>query len=102
MPGFDPNHLAHRQPDVVRELPGFDSNYQITAPGVILDLQDVGLVGRCPPGREQWRSRAPSAAGVRRMISLKLSYKSSMHVLEEGKEVYVVNVEAAPSRSEAG
>eukprot|EP00965_Chrysotila_dentata_P083510 2754497-Pleurochrysis_carterae.AAC.1 len=32
---------------------------------------------------------------------VKLSHKSSMHV-EEGKKVYVVDVEATPSRSEAG
>eukprot|EP00965_Chrysotila_dentata_P130602 4317930-Pleurochrysis_carterae.AAC.1 len=66
MPGFDPNHLAHQQPHVVKELQGFDPNHQIIAPGVIADLQDVGHVGRCSPGREQLRSRAPSAAGVRR------------------------------------
>eukprot|EP00965_Chrysotila_dentata_P003244 105129-Pleurochrysis_carterae.AAC.6 len=34
MPGVDPNHLAHQQPHVVKELPGFDPNHQITAPEV--------------------------------------------------------------------
>eukprot|EP00965_Chrysotila_dentata_P043384 1442554-Pleurochrysis_carterae.AAC.2 len=55
MPGFESNNLAHRQPLAVKELPGFDSNHPITTPGVIFDLQDVGHVGRCSPGREQWR-----------------------------------------------
>eukprot|EP00965_Chrysotila_dentata_P162114 5353503-Pleurochrysis_carterae.AAC.2 len=32
MPGFDPNHLAHQQPHVVKQLPGFEPNHQITAP----------------------------------------------------------------------
>eukprot|EP00965_Chrysotila_dentata_P095618 3160736-Pleurochrysis_carterae.AAC.1 len=33
MPGFDPNHIAHQQPHVVKQLQGFDPNHQITAPG---------------------------------------------------------------------
>eukprot|EP00965_Chrysotila_dentata_P260646 6213985-Pleurochrysis_carterae.AAC.4 len=35
---------------------------------------DVRHVRRCSPGRAQWRSRAPSAAGVQRVISFKLMY----------------------------
>eukprot|EP00965_Chrysotila_dentata_P073903 2440994-Pleurochrysis_carterae.AAC.1 len=27
MPGFDPTHLAHQQPHVIKELPGFDPNH---------------------------------------------------------------------------
>eukprot|EP00965_Chrysotila_dentata_P117821 3893548-Pleurochrysis_carterae.AAC.1 len=37
MPAFDFNHLAHKQPRVVKELPGFNPNYQITALGVFVD-----------------------------------------------------------------
>eukprot|EP00965_Chrysotila_dentata_P090567 2988991-Pleurochrysis_carterae.AAC.1 len=29
MPGFDPNHLAHQQPHIVEELPGFDRSQQL-------------------------------------------------------------------------
>eukprot|EP00965_Chrysotila_dentata_P155452 5135744-Pleurochrysis_carterae.AAC.1 len=41
---------------------------------------------RCSPGRKQWRSRTPSATSVRRVISFKLSHKSSMNV-KEGRSV---------------
>eukprot|EP00965_Chrysotila_dentata_P000446 15100-Pleurochrysis_carterae.AAC.1 len=34
MPGFDPNHLAHQQSHVVKELLGFSLNHQIKAPEV--------------------------------------------------------------------
>eukprot|EP00965_Chrysotila_dentata_P073519 2428424-Pleurochrysis_carterae.AAC.1 len=40
MPGSDPNQLAHQQPLVGEELPGFDPNHQITAPAFFI-LQDA-------------------------------------------------------------
>eukprot|EP00965_Chrysotila_dentata_P026679 884492-Pleurochrysis_carterae.AAC.1 len=35
LPGFDLNRLAHQQPYVVKEVPGFDPNYQTLAPEVL-------------------------------------------------------------------
>eukprot|EP00965_Chrysotila_dentata_P141809 4687281-Pleurochrysis_carterae.AAC.1 len=48
LPGFDPNHFSYQQP------------------------HDVGHAKRCSPCQYQWRLRAPSAVGVRRVISFKL------------------------------
>eukprot|EP00965_Chrysotila_dentata_P068818 2274195-Pleurochrysis_carterae.AAC.1 len=45
MSDFDPNDLAHQQPHVVEELPGFDPNHQITAPGV-RDYRSLGCRAR--------------------------------------------------------
>eukprot|EP00965_Chrysotila_dentata_P057886 1919001-Pleurochrysis_carterae.AAC.1 len=51
MPCFDPNHLAHQQPHVAKELPGSDPNHQITAPRAFPNLQDVEHVRKYTPGR---------------------------------------------------
>eukprot|EP00965_Chrysotila_dentata_P101374 3346577-Pleurochrysis_carterae.AAC.1 len=90
MPGSDRNFLAHQQPYVVKELPGFDPNHQISAQP------------RCPGG--SWTAgcrSAPEGALCSALLAVKFG-GHARDLQQASRRVITFMASTTPSRSEAG